>query len=360
MVRSSVAKREATPSIHSGAAGVSARFQRAVVPLGCATVVALMTAVAFAAAARAETPPLVTTGVASEIGLTAATLSGSVSSSAAMQGCWFEWGIRPHFEASAPCQLGDSDGGSFVSATARATELQLGTAYGWRLAATNSAGVAHGATASLTTSGLPEEETPSESIEPVFPTGLPAPAGAGHAGTAAHARVEDGLYIAYCPTAGEPDSELSPLPRANEAMANHTGWPSLECLKMDKGTYGGIHELVGLAFVHNYLLGGYGNDTVWAGEKGDVIWGDYHPAGQRSSQYSALHGGPGPDWIYSSHGFNEIWTGGGDDHLALVYGWGVIHCNGPGLKTLVMRYLKRNRHWRLIGCHRVAVVPYRA
>ena len=115
-----------------------------------------------------------------------------------------------------------------------------------------------------------------------------------------------------------------------------------------------------VALVHNYLLGGYGNDTIWAGARGDVIWGDYHPEGQRKSQYDALHGGSGTDWIYSSHGYNQIWTGAGDDHLALVYGWGVVHCNGPGLKTLVMRYLPRNRRWRLIGCRRKKIVPYKA
>ena len=35
--------------------------------------------------------------------------------------------------------------------------------------------------------------------------------------------------------------------------------------------------------VHNMLLGGNGNDTIWAGNEGDVIWGDSHPGGQPSS-----------------------------------------------------------------------------
>jgi hypothetical protein len=108
------------------------------------------------------------------------------------------------------------------------------------------------------------------------------------------------------------------------------------------------------------LLGGYGNDTIYAGDAGDVIWGDYHPSGQLESERDYLHGGAGSDWIYSSHGFNEIWTGAGDDHLALVYGHGTVYCNGPGVKTFVMRHLPQNRPWKLVGCSHKVLVRYRA
>jgi len=73
-----------------------------------------------------------------------------------------------------------------------------------------------------------------------------------------------------------------------------------------------------------------------------------------------LHGGPGPDWLYASHGLNDIWTGAGNDHVALVYGHGTVHCDGPGVKTLVVRYLPENRHFRLVGCRHVVLVRYRA
>lgn len=116
----------------------------------------------------------------------------------------------------------------------------------------------------------------------------------------------------------------------------------------------------GRRHVHNELLGGDGNDTIYAGEEGDVIWGDSHPGGQPAGQNDLLHGGPGVDWLYSSHGHNVIWTGAGNDHLALVYGYGTIHCDGPGHKTLVMRKLARNRHWRLDGCTNKTIVPYAA
>jgi hypothetical protein len=111
---------------------------------------------------------------------------------------------------------------------------------------------------------------------------------------------------------------------------------------------------------HNELLGGHGNDTVYAGPMGDVIWGDYKPSGQPDSQVDRLHGGAGNDWIYSSHGLNYIWTGAGSDHIQLVYGHGTVYCNGPGPKTLTMRKLASNRHWKLVGCKHLSIIGYAA
>jgi hypothetical protein len=136
-------------------------------------------------------------------------------------------------------------------------------------------------------------------------------------GEAAQLRRDDlGLYVAFCP-ADEQAAVIASRPRAVVAMADHEGWPQDQCLKMDKGPPGLSHTLVGLEHVHNWLLGGYGNDTIYAGDAGDVIWGDYQPEGQPESQRDYIHGGAGEDWIYSSHGYNEIWTGAGNDHLAL-------------------------------------------
>jgi hypothetical protein len=177
-------------------------------------------------------------------------------------------------------------------------------------------------------------------------------------------RYDQGVYVAFCPAGEEIASIASHRSkigqRARVAIASHAGWPADQCLKMDKGPTGRSHTLVGLENVHNWLLGGYGNDTIYGGNAGDVIWGDYQPSGQSESERDYLHAGNGNDWIYSSHGFNEIWTGGGNDHLALVYGHGVIHCNGPGVKTFVMRYLPENRPWTLIGCTHKVLVRYRA
>ena len=142
------------------------------------------------------------------------------------------------------------------------------------------------------------------------------------------------------------------------AEANHTGWPPQEHHEGHPNNESGVMR--GEEGVHNYLLGGGGNDTIYAGNDGDVIWGDSHPGEQPTSQHDYLHGGEGEDWIYASYGENTIWTGAGNDHVALVYGHGTVYCNGPGLKTLVMRYLPQNRPWKLIGCDHKVIDPYRA
>jgi hypothetical protein len=140
--------------------------------------------------------------------------------------------------------------------------------------------------------------------------------------------------------------------------ASHAGWPLTTHHEGHPNNEGGVMR--GLDGQHNELLGGGGDDTIWAGNEGDVIWGDSHPGGQPETQRDFLHGGPGEDWLYASHGYNAIWTGAGNDHVALVYGFGVVYCNGPGLKTLVMRYLPVNRHYRLVGCAHKVIDPYRA
>jgi RTX calcium-binding nonapeptide repeat (4 copies) len=119
-------------------------------------------------------------------------------------------------------------------------------------------------------------------------------------------------------------------------------------------------DLVPANIGHNELLGGDGNDTIHAGPAGDVIWGDSHAEGNDTAQVDRLYGGAGDDWIYASHGTNYIWTGAGVDHLLLVYGHGVVYCNGPGRKILVMRKLSTNRHYRLVGCTDKRIVPYAA
>ncbi len=139
--------------------------------------------------------------------------------------------------------------------------------------------------------------------------------------------------------------------------ADHEGWPPQEHHEGHPNNESGVMR--GLKHVHNYLLGGNGDDTIYGGEAGDVIWGDSHPE-DPPDQSDRLHGGNGNDFIYASDGFNEIWTGAGNDEVALVYGHGVVHCNGPGLKTLVMRYLPSNRPWQLIGCTHFRLIRYRA
>jgi hypothetical protein len=138
------------------------------------------------------------------------------------------------------------------------------------------------------------------------------------------------------------------------AVVLPTGLPS-SCAAQYEQT-----DLVPADIGHNELLGGHGNDTIHAGPAGDVIWGDSQAEGQPTSQIDRLYGGAGNDWIYASHGTNYIWTGAGEDHVLLVYGHGVVDCNGPGHKILVMRKLAANRHYRLVGCTDKTIDPYAA
>jgi Ca2+-binding RTX toxin-like protein len=103
---------------------------------------------------------------------------------------------------------------------------------------------------------------------------------------------------------------------------------------------------------HNKLLGGHGNDTIHAGPWGDVLWADYKPSGQPSSQRDVLVGGPGKDFIYASHGRNTIDAGAGPDYVKAHFGSGTIDC-GPGRDTLYVSR-KAQRRYTIRGCERVS------
>jgi hypothetical protein len=106
--------------------------------------------------------------------------------------------------------------------------------------------------------------------------------------------------------------------------------------------------LVGPEPAHNELLGGHGNNTIHAGPDGDVIWGDFKPSGDPSTQVDYLYGGPGNDIIYAAHGTNHIWTGGGADIVHAHFGHGEIHCQS-GAVHLYISHLSRPRY-KLFGC----------
>ncbi|MGZ4268415.1 MAG: calcium-binding protein [Solirubrobacteraceae bacterium] len=180
---------------------------------------------------------------------------------------------------------------------------------------------------------------------------------------------------------------LSPAAAAN---TSHQGWPRIDMLLMNKtdrsrpldarpgfDPFGGqdsryscdaVHlrgscqrwfeagagggRVVGPHKLHSELLGGHGDDELHAGAFGDVLWADYKPSGQPTTQRDLVFGGAGNDFIYASHGYNDIEAGGGDDYVKAHFGHGVIDCGG-GTDTL---YISRRaqRHYRVRRCDRIS------
>ena len=160
-----------------------------------------------------------------------------------------------------------------------------------------------------------------------------------------------GLYTAYCPRR----APHFRAPLAAAASTSHAGWPAKECLKMDKGPAGRRHTIVGLNGVHNWLLGGYGDDTIIGGDHGDVIWGDYHPSGQSRPQTATIVAGNGRNVIYANDTHNYVWTG--TNPYTVVHAYvkgigGVIHCQSPRILVYLSRTSRR--HFKLDGCRRIS------
>jgi hypothetical protein len=181
-----------------------------------------------------------------------------------------------------------------------------------------------------------------------FALAQPPPSGPSASG-ANESETDVGLYVAFCPR-GHAGSL-----RASAANTSEAGWPAKECLKMDKGPAGRRHTLVGQRGVHNWLLGGYGNDTIIGGDIGDVIWADYHPNGVPRFQSVTIHAGNGRNVIYANDTQNIVWTGTNPRTVvhAHVSGIsGVIHCQSPGV--VVFLGVVSARHFKLDGCRHIS------
>ncbi len=143
--------------------------------------------------------------------------------------------------------------------------------------------------------------------------------------------------------------------RARAAGTSEKGWPPDQCLKMDKGPAGRRHTLVGVLGVHNWLLGGYGNDTIVGANKGDVIWADYHPNGEPRWQSATIRAGNGRNVIYANDSVNYVWTGTNPRtvvHAHDIGTSGVIHCQSPGIVVFLSNVSER--HFKLDGCDRIS------
>jgi RTX calcium-binding nonapeptide repeat (4 copies) len=137
------------------------------------------------------------------------------------------------------------------------------------------------------------------------------------------------------------------------AMTSHAGWPADEHLQMDKGPAGQANVLTGVDGVHNYLLGGYGNDTIYGGDAGDVVWGDYHESGWPSFQTAIIHAGDGPNLIYANDTVNYVWTGTNPDTVVHIHeNSGVVHCENPQIVVFTSHHALP--HYKLDGCRHIS------
>jgi Ca2+-binding RTX toxin-like protein len=145
---------------------------------------------------------------------------------------------------------------------------------------------------------------------------------------------------------------LSLLATAAVASTSHKGWPHINGqLIMHKNDQSGVIRPKD-ASKHNELLGGNGSDTIYAGQVGDVLWGDYKPGGQPTTQVDTIFGGKGKDFIYASHGMNTIHTGGGNDQIHVHFGHGDVYCEG-GQPTVFISH-KNRPNYKLHGCKRIS------
>jgi hypothetical protein len=188
--------------------------------------------------------------------------------------------------------------------------------------------------------------TPAQGSEPTSAPGVEPPSSRGGAAVSSQ---DAG------PPGGEGAEASEEAPKASAASTSEAGWPAKECLKMDKGGAGHSHTLVGLNGVHNWLLGGYGNDAIIGGDHGDVIWADYHPSGEPSSQTAVIRAGPGRNVIYANDTRDYVWTGTNPRTVvhAHVSGIsGVIHCQAAGI--VVYLSIVSERHFTLDGCKHIS------
>lgn len=135
------------------------------------------------------------------------------------------------------------------------------------------------------------------------------------------------------------------------AKTSHAGWPHINGRTVINAASRNM-TIRGLPHRHNELLGGAGSDTIYGGDAGDVIWGDYKPGDQPTTQVDRIYAGAGNDFIYASHGTNYIWTGAGADKVHAHFGRGEIHC-GSRADVVYLSHASRP-HYRLFGCSHVS------
>jgi Ca2+-binding RTX toxin-like protein len=135
--------------------------------------------------------------------------------------------------------------------------------------------------------------------------------------------------------------------RGGGHKVSHRGWPAVTGILWMAwaGTEGRTDSGTGR---NDELLGLHGNDLISGGTGHDILWGDQFPTGNNTWQHDVIWGGPGKDWIYSSHGRNDIAAGPGNDHVWGHFGRGTIDC-GSGWDVV---HTKRHSTYKLRNCER--------
>ncbi len=112
----------------------------------------------------APVPPGASTGTATSVSSSGATLNGNVNPNGSATQAWFEWGTSSSaLTSSTPAQPVGS-GTSSQSFNHNLTGLGPGTTYYYRVAASNSAGTMKGTVVSFTTTTLPPPSSGSVTL----------------------------------------------------------------------------------------------------------------------------------------------------------------------------------------------------
>lgn len=99
--------------------------------------------------------PTVTTGTASNVAQTTATLNGTVNPNGSATTCHFEYGLTTSYGTNTPNDTSPGAGTSAVPVSANISGLTASTLYHFRLVCSNSGGTTNGADATFTTTAAP-------------------------------------------------------------------------------------------------------------------------------------------------------------------------------------------------------------
>ncbi len=138
-------------------------------------------------------------------------------------------------------------------------------------------------------------------------------------------------------------------PGGRDGSVSHKPWPRITGVRWQVIVDANSGETFGGTRWSDWILGRNGSDHLSGGDSADVIWGDSNATVNGSKQRDILRGEGGSDYIYASHGHNEIDGGPGNDHITAFFGRGTVDC-GPGRDTVRIR---RPGAYRLKNCESV-------